>query len=105
MPQTKPAWARAVDTKLPRYSKAAASIKGRLTHRRRRHDWGEIRLRPLVVEFTKLYPEVSYEIRPLARHARRLPQAWGMAGYNVGVMSLRATTAEEEADIKKNADS
>ena len=49
-----------VDTKLPRYSKAAASIKGRL-----RIGGGgttERFVRPLVVEFTKLYPEVSYEI-------------------------------------------
>ena len=89
-----------VDTKLPRYSKAAASIKGRL-----RIGGGgttERFVRPLVVEFTKLYPEVSYEIT--LRGIATAPTGLGNREYNVGVMS-RAMTAEEEADIKKNADS
>ena len=87
-----------VDTKLPRYSKAANPVKGRL-----RIGGGgttERFLRPLVVEFNKLYPDVSYDIA--LRGSATAPTGLGNREYNLGVMS-RAMTAEEEADVKKNS--
>ncbi len=86
----------AVDPKLPRYVKPTDPLKGQL--KIGGSGTMERFIRALIEQFSRLHPEVSYDIT--LRGSTYTPSGLAQQEYNVGLMS-RAMTPVEKASVKK----